>query len=124
MPRLETAGEVVMAVEVPAAADLNEPGATTGATSHIAGDRDHITASMLPDGAEAALAGLPGLAIERICSGIAIGVEELIGGLIISPTGTADQVGQDTLAIGGNDGHAKVMMIVIWLSVYPIRWDL
>src|SRR5438067_451986 len=31
-PELETAGEVVMAVEVPVAADLNEPGTTAGSS--------------------------------------------------------------------------------------------
>src|SRR5579864_8744039 len=75
MPGLETADEVVMAVEVPVAADLNEPGATAGATGHIAGDGDHRATPMLPGGADGTLAGLPGLAIERIPGGVDIGVE-------------------------------------------------
>ncbi len=41
MPRLHTANEVVMAIEIPVAAHLNEPGTTAGATSPIAGDGDH-----------------------------------------------------------------------------------
>src|SRR5437764_3120115 len=57
VPGLETAGEVVMAVEVPVAADLNEPGATAGATGHIAGDGDHAAPSMLPGFAQGILAG-------------------------------------------------------------------
>ena len=48
MPALETADEVVMAVEVPVVAALNEPGATTGTTSHIAGDGNHSATPMLP----------------------------------------------------------------------------
>src|SRR6266481_7362497 len=60
MPVPEAAGEVVMAVEVPVAADLNEPGATAGATGHIAGDGDHRATPMLPAFAFA-FAGLPGL---------------------------------------------------------------
>src|SRR5205807_6357695 len=71
VPKPETAGEVVMAVEVPVAADLNEPGATAGATGHIAGDGDHRAAPVLPFGAGRRLAGLPGLAIERIRGGVA-----------------------------------------------------
>src|SRR5258708_33539119 len=112
MPRLETADEVVMAVDVQVAADLNEPGATAGATGHIAGNGDHRATPMLPGGADGTLAGLSGLAIERIPGGIAIGVERLIDRLIIGPTGTTDSVGQGSLAIGTNDGHTKVMMIV------------
>ena len=112
MPGPDKAGEVVMAVEVQIAVDLNEPGATAGATGHIAGDGDHGASPMLP-GCAGTLAGLSDLAIEGSPGGIAIGVEELINRLIICPTGAADQVGQDTLAIGRNDGHAKVMMIVI-----------
>src|SRR5260370_28937406 len=65
MPVLEAAGKVVMAVEVPVAADLNEPGAAAGATGHIAGDGDHRATPMLPAGAQRTLAGLPGLHIER-----------------------------------------------------------
>ena len=124
MPGLETAGEVVMAVEVPVAADLNEPGATAGATGHTAGNGDYIPAPMLPDGAEGTLAGLSGLTIVRIPGWVAMGVEELIDRLIIRPTGTPNQVGQVTLAIGSNDEHAKVMMIVIWLGAYPVGRDL
>ena len=124
MPELDNAGEVVMAVEVPVAADLNEPGATAGATGHTAGDGDHRATPMLPAFAEGTLAGLSGLAIEGIPGGVAIGVEGLIDRLIMGPTCAADQVGQDTLAIGRNDGHAKVMMIVIWLGAYPVGRDL
>ncbi len=120
VPGLEKAGEVVMAIEVPVAADLNEPGATAGATGHIASDGDHRATSMLPTGARGTLAGLPGLAIERIAGRVAIGVERLIDRLIIGPTGTTDQLGQETLVIGSNDGHAKVMMIIIWPGAYPV----
>lgn len=110
MPRLHTTGEVVMTIEVPIAAELNEPGSTAGATGHIARNGDHGASPMLPAFAGGTLAGLSGLAIEWIRGGVAIGVEGLIGRLIIRPTGAADYVGQDTLAIGRNDGHAKVMM--------------
>lgn len=110
MPGLENAGEVVVAVEEPVAVDLNEPGSTTGATGHTAGDGDHGATSMLPGGADRTLAGLPGLSIERRAGRVAMGVERLIGRLIIGPTSATNQVGQDTLAIRGNDGHAKVMM--------------
>src|SRR6266851_5962747 len=121
VPVLETADEVVMAVEVPVVAALNEPGATTGATGHIAGNGDHRATPMLPAFPEGTLATrLPGLAIEGMPGGIAIGVEGLIDRLIIGPTGAADQVGQETLVIGSNDSHAEVMMIVIWLGVYPV----
>src|SRR5258708_14309722 len=78
MPVLEVAGKVVMAVEVPVATDLNEPGATAGAAGHIAGDGDHRATPMLPAGAQGTLAGLPGLAIERRRGGGALGVEMLI----------------------------------------------
>src|SRR5579859_1676113 len=121
MPRLETADEVVMAVEIPVAAALNEPGAATGAAGHIAGNGDHRAAPMLPAFARGTfVARLPGLTIERISCRVAIGVERLIDRLIICPTGAADQVGQNTLIIGRNDGHAKVMMKVIWLGAYPV----
>ena len=52
MTGLENAGEVVMAVEVPVAVDLNKPGATTGATGHTAGDGDHGATPMPPGGAD------------------------------------------------------------------------
>ncbi len=42
------AGEIVMAVEIPVAADLNEPGTATGAAIHFTGDRDYRASSMLP----------------------------------------------------------------------------
>ena len=94
VPGLETAGEVIMAVEVQVAADLNEPGATAGATGHIAGDGDHRATPMLPACAGGTLVtGPSGLAIEGRGGGVAIGVEGLIDRLIICPTGTADQVG-------------------------------
>src|SRR5258708_34346176 len=83
-----------MAVEVQVAADLNEPGATARATGHIAGDGDHITAPMLPESAERTLAGLSGLAIERIPSGIAIVIERWIDRQTKSPTDATAQVGQ------------------------------
>ena len=124
VPGLDTADEVVMTVEIPVAADLNEPGATAGATGHIAGDGNHATPSMLPNFAGGTLAGLSGLAIERIPGGVAISVERLSDRLIICPTGTTDQVGQEPLAIRRNDGHANVMMIVVWLGVYPVGRDL
>ena len=79
---------------------------------------------MLPGGAGRTLTGLPGLSIERIRGGVAIGVERLIDRLIVCPTGTTDEVGQVTLAIGSDDGHAKVMMIVIWAGTYPIGRNL
>src|SRR5258708_39012603 len=66
MPGLETADEVVMAVEVQVAADLNEPGATAGATGHSAGNGDHRTTPMLPGGPGVTLSGLSVLAIEMI----------------------------------------------------------
>src|ERR1700682_348584 len=53
-----------------------------------------------------------------------MGVEELIDRLIRCPTDTTDHVAQGTLAIGSNNGHAKVMMIVIWLGAYPVGRDL
>ena len=124
MPVLEAAGEVVMAVEVPVATDLNEPGATAGAAGHIAGDGNHGATPMLPAGAQGTLAGLPGLAIERRSGGVAIGVESLIGRLIIGPPDATNQVGQDALVIGSNDGHAKVMVKVIWPGAYPVGRDL
>src|SRR5258707_3591652 len=124
MPVLEVAGKVVMAVEVPVATDLNEPGATAGAAGHIAGDGDHRATPMLPAGAQGTLAGLPGLAIERRRGGVALRVESLIGRLIIGPTGATHQVGQGALVIGSNDGHAKVMVKVIWPGAYPVGRDL
>src|SRR5438552_1203250 len=103
---LETADEVVMAVEVPVVAALNEPGATTGATGHIAGNGDHRATPMLPAFPEGTLAArLPGLTIEGMPGGVAIGIEGLIDSLIIGPTSAADQIGQDTLTVGSNDGH-------------------
>src|SRR5260370_30303456 len=48
MPVLDTAGEVVMAVEVPDATDLNEPGATAGAAAHIKRDGTHSPPPMTP----------------------------------------------------------------------------
>lgn len=110
MPGLDAAGEVVMTIEVPVAADLNEPGATAGATGHTAGDGDHRATAVLPAGAGHTLAGLPGLSIIRIPGRVAIGGERLIARLIIGPTGATDHVGQGTLAIGSNDGHPKIMM--------------
>src|SRR5260221_4716364 len=124
MPVLDTAGEVVMAVEVPDATDLNEPGATAGAAGHIAGDGDHRATPMLPAGAQGTLAGLPGLAIERRRGGVAIGIESLIGRLIIGPTGATHQVGPGALGIVSNQCHAKVMMKVIWPGAYPVGRDL
>lgn len=121
---LHTTDEIVMPIEVEAAVDLNKPGATTGATGHIAGDRDNSAAPMLPAFAGRSLAGLSGLTIERISCWIAISVEGLIDRLIIGPTSTAYRVGQVALAIRSNDGHAKVMMKVIWLGIYPVGRDL
>src|SRR5260370_9214928 len=118
MPGLETADEVIMAVEVQVAADLNEPGATAGATGHIAGDGDHRATPMLPGGADGTLAGLPGLAIERIAGGVAIGIDRLIDRLIIGPTASTDQVGQGTLAIGSKHDHPKVMMLATLTGHY------
>ena len=124
MPGPDKAGEVIMAVEVQIAVDLNEPGATAGATGHIAGDGDHRATTMRRAFAQGILAGLSGLAIEGKPGGVTIGVVGLIGRLIIGPTGTADQVGQVTLTTGRDNSHAKVMMKVIWLGVYPVGRDL
>ena len=93
VPGLQTAGKVVMAVEVPVAAALSEPGTTAGATGHTAGDGDHTAPSMLPDSAFGTLAGLSGLAIVRIPGGVAIGIEGLIDRLIRCPTGAANHIG-------------------------------
>ena len=95
VPGLETADEVVMAVEVPVVAALNEPGTTAGATGHIAGYRDYGAPSMLPGsaGAGGILAGSPGLTIERGRGGVAIGIEGLIDRLISCPTGATNHVG-------------------------------
>ena len=120
MPGSETAGEVVMTVEVQVAIDLNEPGATAGTTRHTARNGDHISASMLPDCASCTLAGLSGLAIERRGSGVAMGVESLIGRLIIGPANTSNHIGQEALIIRSNDYHTKVMMIIIWPGIYPV----
>src|SRR2546422_6900071 len=73
VPGLYTAGEVVMAIEVPVSIDSNEPGATTGATGHTARDRNHGSTSMLPVCAGQTLAGLSSLAIEWVRGGVAIG---------------------------------------------------
>src|ERR1700739_4450601 len=102
MPALETAGKVVMAVEIPVAIVLNEPGTTAGATGHVAGEGDHHTAPMPPQRAGGSLAGLSRLTIERIPGWIAIGVERLVDRLIICPTGAAHKIRQITLAIGSN----------------------
>jgi hypothetical protein len=92
---LHAAGEVVMAVEIPVAIDLNKPGTTTGTTGQIAGYGDYLTACiLLPDLASGILACLPGLTIEGISSRIAIGREGLLDRLIVEPTSTADYVGQ------------------------------
>src|SRR6266702_7126060 len=93
MAALHTAGEVVMAIEVPVAAALNEPGTTAGAAGHAAGDGVHAAPSMLPNGAFGTLAGLSGLAIVRIARGVSIGIKELIDRLIRCPTGTTNHVG-------------------------------
>src|SRR6266704_3489935 len=92
MAALHTAGEVVMAVEVPVAAAPSEPGTTAGATGHTAGDGDHAAPSMLPNGAFGTLAGLSVLAIVRIPGWVAIGIKELIDRLIRCPTGTTNHV--------------------------------
>src|SRR5437764_1454784 len=99
MPGPETACEVVVAVEVQVAIDLNEPGATTGATSHSTRDGHHIPVSMLPGCADRALAGFSGLSIERRSSGIAIGVESLIGRLVIGPTNPSNYISQEAFII-------------------------
>lgn len=119
-----TTDEVVMSIEVEVAVALNEPGATAGATGHIAGDGDNSAAPVLPAFAGRSLTSLSGLTVERIACRIAISVEGLINRLIIGPTGTTHRVGQVALAIRGNDGHAKVMMKVIWLGIYPVGRNL
>ena len=93
IPRLKNADEIVVSIKVQVAVDLNEPGSTAGAAGHATGDGDHIPASMLPGGADQTLAGLSGLAIERRGGGIAIGVEGLIGRLIICPTSATNHIG-------------------------------
>src|SRR5258708_1288032 len=125
MAGLQTAGEVVMAVEIPVAVNLNKPGASAGATGHIAGNRNHrATRVIIPKCAGSILAGLTGLAIERVTCGITIGGEGLSDLLIIGPTGTADHVGQIPLTIGINDSHAKVAVQVNEASVYPVGRNL
>src|SRR5262245_41140519 len=94
MPGPYTTGEVVMPVEVPFVADLNNPGAATGATCHIAWDTDIMAACELPRIASNIFAGFSGLTIERIGRRITIGVESSLLGLIIGPTSTSNDVGQ------------------------------
>src|SRR5437588_585563 len=79
---------------------------------------------MLPACAGSALAGLPGLAIIRISGRVAISVEGLVDRLIIGPTSTANYVCQGSFAIRGNNCHAKILMIVVWRVVYPLRGSL
>src|SRR5690242_10746419 len=112
-----------MSIEIQVVVDLNEPGTAARATGHTARDGDYIPASVLPGSANRALAGLPGLAIERRGSRVAVGVEGLIGRLIIGPTSTSNHICQDTLVIGSNDEHTKVMMVIIWPGIYPVRRD-
>src|SRR6266851_1557903 len=119
MAALDAAGEVVMAVEVHVAVDLNEPGAAARAACHIAGDGDHRAAPHLPAFAGGTRAGLPGLTIEGRRGRVAIGVESLIDRLVIGQTRAADYVGQVTLAIGRNDSHTKVAMQVACPGIYP-----
>ena len=116
---LETADEVVMAIDVHVVVDFHEPGTPARAAGHVAGDGDHRASPVLPARA-GTLAGLSGLAIEWVRGGIAIGGERLIDRLIICPTGATDHVGQVTLIIGSNNEHAKVMMKIIWPTVYPV----
>src|SRR5216683_404443 len=116
---LDAAGEVVMAVDVQVAVDLNEPRAAAGAAGHIAGNGDHRAAPHLPAFAGGRRAGLPGLTIEGRRGRVAIGVESLIDRLIIGQTSAADHVGQVTLAIGRNDSHAKIAMQVALPGTYP-----
>ena len=92
MPRLKAAGEVVVTVEVQFAVDLNEPGAAAGTTSHTARNGDYIPTSMFPGSASRTLTGFSGLAIKGRGSGIAIGIEGLIGGLIIGPSHTSNHI--------------------------------
>src|SRR5579884_488568 len=110
MPRLDSAGEVVMATEVPVVAALDKPGAATGAAGHIAGDGDNRAASEIPELAGGTLTHLPRLSIERMSSGIAVGIVGLIDGLIIGPARAANDVGQFPLVIGGNDRHAIIVV--------------
>src|SRR5260370_36009328 len=98
VPRLHTAGEVVMAVEVPVAVDLNEPGSTAGATGHIARDGDHGASPMLPAFAGGPLAGLPGLPIECIRTATPIRVDGLTASPTIRPTPPPPSPRQHTLA--------------------------
>src|SRR3989442_1189996 len=80
VPGLETADEVVMAVDVHVVVDFHEPGTTARAAGHVAGDGDHRASSMLPTRA-GTLAGLSGLTIEGARGRVAIGVEGLVDGL-------------------------------------------
>src|SRR5450755_1158785 len=120
MPRLEATDEVVMAVKVPVAVALNEPGTTAGTTGHATGDGDDSTITMLREGSRGILARLSPLTIERIGCRIAIGVEWLLDRQIIGPSGTANDIGQVALAIGSDDGHTEVMVIIIGLRIYPV----
>ena len=124
VPWLDNAREIVMAVEVPFVAALYEPGAAAGAARHTARYGDHRATPVLPAFAGRTLAGYPGLAVIGIRGRVAIGVELLIGRLIISPAGAADQLGQVPLAIGSYNGHAKVMMQVICPGPYPVGRNL
>ena len=107
MPRLHTAGKVVMAVEVQSAINLNEPGATTTATRHIAGDSNHSTSTKLPDSPQT-LTGLSGLTIERMAGLDSHRQRRVDWQANYVPTSASDYVRQGPLAIGSNDSHAKV----------------
>src|SRR5690349_8534568 len=113
MSRPDTAGEIVMPVEIPVASHLNEPGTAAGAAGHIAGDGDDRAARHLPASASPALAGLPCLAIKGARGWIAVGVVRLLDALIVGPAGSTNHVCQISLAVGRDDRHAKIMVQII-----------
>src|SRR5581483_1867262 len=94
MPWLETADEIVMAVNIPVVTALDKPGTAAGAAGHIAGDRDDCAPAVLPALTGPVLTGLPGLSIERISGRITVSIEGLTDRLIIGPANTANDVGQ------------------------------
>src|SRR5579883_2899991 len=120
MPRLNGAGEVVMAAEVPVVAALDKPGAATGAAGHIAGNGNDRAAGEIPELAGGTLTHLPRLSIERMGGGIAISVVGLIDGLVIGPARAPNHVGQLPLLIGRDDRHAIIVVQFVGLPADPI----
>src|SRR5579883_1483748 len=119
MVRTETADEIVMAIEVPIAPDLDEPWTTTGTTGHITRNRNDRPLSVRP-GSSWPLARSPALTIKRRSGGIPIGGKRLLGGLVVGPADPTDLVSQEALAISGHNGDPKIVMIIIGPGVDPI----